>query len=248
MRIILSPAKQMTDDEFTPGPEGLPVFLSRARELADYLLSLGYEGCKELWACNEKLAKQNYSRLERFDPEKNLTPAILAYDGIAFQYMAPGVFENGQFGYVQEHLRILSGLYGVLRPLDGVRPYRLEMQAKASPAGCRDLYEYWGRDIYAEVTRGDEGGLIVNLASKEYSRCVEKYLRPEDRYLTCVFAELENGKPVQKGVYAKMARGEMVRYMAECSASGSEDLKGFDRLGYSFDESRSDGNTFVFLK
>ena len=172
------------------------------------------------------------------DLTKNLTPALLAYDGIQYTYMAPAVFEDGQFDYVQEHLRILSGFYGVVKPLDGVVPYRLEMsakgtsfasQAKAAVDGRRNLYDFWGGSLYQEVigcrartasasssrtAHEMDGRILINLASKEYSKCIEKYLRPEDRYITCVFGELTGGRVVQKGVYAKMARGEMVRFMA----------------------------------
>ena len=116
-------------------------------------------------------------------------------------------FEDGHYDYVQEHLRILSAFYGVLRAMDGVTPYRLEMQAKASIGGKKDLYELWGNRLYEAVR--DESGVIVNLASKEYSKCIEKYLMPEDRYLTITFCEKSGNKLVTKGTYAKMARGEM---------------------------------------
>lgn len=248
MRVILSPAKQMVVDTDTMAYEALPVFLSKADELSRYMRGLSYEEAKKLWGCNDKLAKQNYERFAQMELERNLTPAVLAYDGIAFKYMAPGVFETDQFRYVQEHLRILSGFYGVLKAMDGVAPYRLEMQAKAKVNGCRDLYEYWGRQIYDEVQNGNTDRVIVNIASKEYSSCVGKYLQAEDLFVTCVFAELQDGKLVQKGVYAKMARGEMVRYMAETKAKGPEDLKGFDRLGYRYVPERSCRTEYVFLR
>ena len=175
-----------------------------------------------------------------------LTPAILAYDGIQYASMAPAVFEDSQFDYVQRHLRILSGFYGVLRPMDGVAPYRLEMQAKARVAGTKNLYEFWGDDLYREVV--DDSRIIVNLASVEYSRCVERFLSPGDRFITCVFGELERGRVVQKGVYAKMARGDMARYMAEIKVEVPEQLKAFDRSGYRFDEERSTDAEYVFIR
>lgn len=245
MRIILAPAKKMRTDDDTLAPEGLPVFLKEAEVLKEWLRKLSYEKLKALWKCNDKIARQNMERLETMDLHRRLTPAILSYDGIAYQYMAPGVFENGAFSYVQEHLRILSGFYGVLKPMDGVTPYRLEMQAKAAIEG-KNLYEFWNRKLYDEVCDGS--GIIINLASKEYSRCIEAYLKPTDRLITCVFGELEKGKAVQKGVYAKMARGQMVRLMAENKVQQPEELKEFDVLGYRFDEKRSDEENFVFLK
>jgi cytoplasmic iron level regulating protein YaaA (DUF328/UPF0246 family) len=147
---------------------------------------------------------------------------------------------------VQEHLRILSGFYGVLKPMDGAVPYRLEMQAKARVAGASNLYDFWGDSLYREVL--DESRIIINLASKEYSQCIEKHLSAQDRFITCVFGELENGKVVQKGVYAKMARGDMVRYMAEIGAIAPEQLKAYDRCCYHFDESRSTDTEYVFIR
>ena len=172
-----------------------------------------------------------------------LTPAILAYDGIAFKYMAPAVFEYEQLDYVQEHLCILSAFYGALRPMDGVTPYRLEMQAKAAIGGHKDLYDLWGKRLY-DVVRDD--GLIINLASKEYSKCIEKYLSDRDTYITVSFVEQSGEKLVTKGTYAKMARGEMVRFMAEKQIENPEDIKAFNRLGYVFRQELSSETEFVF--
>lgn len=246
MKIIISPAKKMRREPEDPAPLGLPVFLEDAERLRNWLRSLSYAQLKKLWACNDKIAEQNVERLKHMDLRRDLTPALLSYDGIQYQYMAPAVFEDGHFDYVQEHLRILSGFYGVVRPMDGVTPYRLEMQAKAAVDGCRDLYEYWGDRLYLEVM--DESRVVIDLASKEYSRCVEAHLRPGDRFVSCVFGELENGKPVQKGVYAKMARGEMVRFMAERHIEDPEELKEFDVDHYRYSEELSKEDLLVFVR
>lgn len=217
-----------------------------AQILKDWIRSLSYEEQKTLLACNDKIARQNAERFAHMDLTKNLTPALLAYDGIQYTYMAPAVFEDGQFDYMQEHLRILSGFYGVVKPLDGVVPYRLEMQAKAAVSGHKNLYDFWDHSLYQEVM--DNSRILINLASKEYSKCIEKYLRPEDRYITCVFGELTGGRVVQKGVYAKMARGEMVRFMAGIHAEDPEQIKTFDWSGYHFDEDRSSTDEYVFIR
>ena len=242
MKIIISPAKKMkSEDDF---PLGTPVFIEKAEQLMRYVRSLSYEDAKRLWACNDKIAGQNYVRFQQMDLRRNLTPAILSYDGIQYSYMAPGVFSYGEFDYVQENLRILSGFYGVLKPMDGVTPYRLEMQAKVALDGCQSLYDFWGACLYQEVI--DESRVIINLASKEYSRCVEKHLQPGDRFITVVFGEGE--KIVQKGVYAKIARGEMVRYMAEQNITDPERIKLFDRGGYRFREDMSTVERYVFIR
>ena len=246
MRIIISPAKKMRVDTDTFACHQLPAFLDRTRVLKDWICRLTYEQQKALWACNDKIARENAARFSGMDLEKDLTPALLAYDGIQFTYMAPAVFEDGQLEYVQEHLRILSGFYGVVRPMDGVVPYRLEMQAKAAVGGYRNLYDFWGDDLYNEVM--DESRVLVNLASKEYAKCIEKYLQAGDRYITCIFGEPEGGKIVQKGVYAKMARGEMVRFMAGNHVEEPEQMKAFNWSGYHFDQDLSSDTEYYFVR
>jgi hypothetical protein len=244
MRIILSPAKKMNVNMDLLDIQGMPVFLPQTEEILSWLKSKSKEELKRLWGCNDKIAEQNFERLEHMDLYHVLTPAILSYEGIAYQYMAPAVFETNQFTYVQEHLRILSAFYGVLKPMDGVKPYRLEMQAKASVAGHNHLYDFWGNRLYEAVR--DETGIIINLASKEYSKCIEKYLTAQDTYITCTFGEMSGDRIVTKGTYAKMARGEMVRFMAENRIEDPEEIKNFDRLGYRYRDDLSSATELIF--
>ncbi len=246
MKIIISPAKKMnTNTDSIPWRE-YPVFLERTDAILQKLRTMSYEELKKLWKCNDQIAELNVERLQDMNLTARLTPAILAYEGIQYQYMAPGVFTDQAFEYVQEHLRILSGFYGVIRPMDGVVPYRLEMQAKLKMEGAKDLYAYWGDTLAKQLF--SETDCIVNLASKEYSICVSKYLPPHVRFVTCVFGEEKDGKIIEKGTMCKMARGEMVRYMAEHLIEDVEEIKGFDRLDYCFAPERSDENTYVFIK
>ena len=135
MRIIVSPAKQMAVDTDSFACAGLPQFLPRAQRLLDALRALTPQARQALWRCSDKIAAENEQRLRTADLRRGLTPALLAYQGIQYRTMAPGVFTDSQLAYVQQHLRILSGFYGLLRPLDGVAPYRLEMQAKLTVDG-----------------------------------------------------------------------------------------------------------------
>ena len=247
MKIIISPAKKMNVDTDTFAPMGLPVFLSRTKELMDYMKGLSYEEAKNLWSCNDKIAAQNFERYAQMDLERGLTPAIISYEGIQYQYMSPMVFSETALDYVQKNLRILSGFYGIVRPFDGVTPYRLEMRAKASIGGFKDLYEYWGDSLYQELT-SDGDRLILNLASKEYSKCIEKYLGENDLFVTCVFGEKIDGKVVQKGTLAKMARGEMVRFLAENEIDSLEGVKKFHGLGYEFSQELSGEKEYIFIK
>ena len=183
--------------------------------------------------------------LQTLDLHTSLTPAVLAYDGIQYQHMAPGVFTEAEFAYVQEHLRILSGLYGVLRPFDGVAPYRLEMQAKLKTDKGKTLYEYWGAEI-AEYLWG-ETACVVNLASKEYSLCISRWQPANTRLITCVFGEEREGRVIEKGTLCKMARGEMVRYLAENQVEDPEEMRAFSRMDYHFSPAYSDASTYTFL-
>ncbi len=246
MRIIISPAKKMREDTDSLAPSGLPDFLPETQRLLDTLRQMDARALQKLWGCNDAIAALNLQRLERMDLERNLTPALLSYEGIQYQYMAPGVFESGQFAFLQEHLRILSGFYGILRPFDGVTPYRLEMQAKLRVGDCRDLYAFWGDKLARQLAQ--ETGLVVNLASKEYSRAVESHLPASVRMLTCVFGELQGEKVVEKGTICKMARGRMVRWLAEQGITQPEGLLAFQELGYRFSPARSSENRLVYIR
>ena len=141
----------MITDTDSIAPDGLPEFIEKTTEIQSWLKSKSKEELKTIWKCNDKIAEQNFNRLENMDLYNRLTPAVLAYEGIAFQYMAPSVFEIQQFEYLQNHLRILSAFYGILKPMDGVTPYRLEMQAKAEIEETTNLYDYWGDLLYHSV-------------------------------------------------------------------------------------------------
>lgn len=244
MKIIISPAKKMCSDVEYPAPVGTPVFLERTEQLMTQLQSMSYEELKKLWVCNDDIATQNVERLQQMDLQRGAA-ALVSYVGIQYQYMAPQVFEDAYYAYVQEHLRILSGFYGIVRPLDRVTPYRLEMQAKLQTEGARNLYQFWGDSLYQELIREDH--VILNLASHEYSKCIEKHLTSDDTYITCTFGQLIDGKVKEKGVYVKMARGEMVRFLAEIGGEKPEDAKAFDRLGFRYSAEYSNEKNYVFL-
>lgn len=246
MKLIISPAKKMKVDTESFPYRDLPMFLPNTEEICRRLQDMSYDELKTLWRCNDQIAQLNVRRLQEMDLHRRLTSAVLAYEGIQYQYMAPGVFTDQEYAYIQEHLRILSGFYGILRPFDGVTPYRLEMQAKLKIGEYGNLYDYWGDRLAKALC--EETDCILNLASKEYSICVSKYLSNSVRFVTCVFAEEKCGKPIEKGTMCKMARGEMVRYLAERQITNPEQVKSFKRLNYRFDEFRSDENTYLFIR
>jgi cytoplasmic iron level regulating protein YaaA (DUF328/UPF0246 family) len=223
----------------------MPQFINESEQLLSLLQTLSYDDLKTLWKCNDTIAELNMERIRSMNLKANLTPAIYAYEGIQYQYMAPGVFQHEELTYLEQHLRILSGFYGMLRPLDGVTPYRLEMQGKLQGPGFKSLYQFWDSKLADQLQA--ESSCILNLASKEYSKNITPFLNQETRFITCVFGQMVNGKLVEKATRAKMARGEMVRYMAERKITDVQEIKGFDRLEFVFSEEQSDERTYVFI-
>ena len=244
MYIIISPAKKMVTDRDSFAPRSAPQFLPQTRQLLEAMRAMTPQQLQHLWGCNDSLARLNIQRLETMELEGDLTPAILSYQGIQYQYMAPGVLEAQALDYLQDHLRILSGFYGILRPFDGVTPYRLEMQAKLSVAGARNLYEFWGSRLAQTLTQEDSW--VLNLASKEYSRAVAPHLPKDMDLVTCRFGIWKGGKLVERGTQCKMARGEMVRWLAQNQISCRDELSAFSELNYRFDPKSSTPTELIF--
>ena len=246
LKILISPAKKMNIDSDGLQGVSVPYFIEKAEFLRNILKSMSYEELKKLWKCNDKIAALNFERLKNMDSKNALTPAILSYDGIQYKYIAPNVFTYDQLNYINEHLIILSGLYGMLRPFDGVIPYRLEMQTKLSGENFKSLYDFWGSSVADVLSK--ETDTIINLASKEYSKVVSDNIGNNINFITCSFAQIINGKPVEKGTLCKMARGEMVRYMAENNIKDYKNIKNFNRMNFSYSDALSNESTFVFIK
>ena len=236
MDIIIAPAKQMKMVDDFPLELSYPAYLDRTEKLLKYLAGLTFDELKAVMAASDKITKQAYDNFQTMDLEKNLSPAILSYNGIQYKYMAPNVFTDEEYDYISRHLYILSGFYGILKPFDGIVNYRLEMQAKCPFS----LYEFW-KDKPAQVLTDP---IILNLASEEYAKCI----RPYKPLVDVRFLEEDNGKLKEKGVYAKMARGDMVNYLASIQADSLNQVKQYDRQGYSFDESLSTDSTITFVR
>ena len=245
MRIIISPTKTMTQERNSFTYKGIPVFLKNSEIILSVLKEKSFSELKNIWKCNDKIAVENFERIKNMDLSKNVTSAILTYDGMTFKHILLGNISNiNILNYLENNLRILSGFYGVLKPLDAITPYRLEMQSKIKINDFKNLYDFWGDKLYNEVK--DKSNVIINLSSKEYSKCIEKYLKKDDIFITCSFVEKHNGKILVKGTYLKSARGEMVKFMAENNIQNYEDLKKFNYCGYIFREELSSDREYVF--
>lgn len=244
MKIIISPAKKMLSDTESGITPTSPVFLEKARWLHGIMSEMTFEELKKVLVCADNTVNLNMERLKRGFQASPLTPAVFAYDGIQYKYMAPAVFSEAELEYIKDHLVILSGLYGMLRAFDGVSPYRLEMQAK-NIGNIKTLYDFWGEEIYKALCQNDE--TIINLASKEYSRTITPFC-DKSKLIDCTFAEMADGKLLEKATLCKMARGSMVRFMAENNVLSPEGMKDFNALGFAYSEEHSKDNSYVFVK
>lgn len=245
MKIIISPTKKMKNEEYI-SPLSRPLFFEKTKEILSFLESMSDEEKARVWKVKGKLLEENLERLNAIDLSLSGSPALFSYDGIQFTYMSPSSFTDDMLSYAEEHLRILSGFYGLLRPMDGIVPYRLEMESRININGKGDLYSFWGSDIARELEKEDS--LVVNLASEEYSKAVVPHLSKNVEVVTPVFLEEVKGSFVTKGVYAKMARGEMVRFLSENKVNDKEGIKEFSIRGYRYDDSLSSSERMAFVR
>jgi hypothetical protein len=255
MIAILSPATTLDfETPFAVDKETTtPRFLAEANHLAARLQAYDAAGLAELMDLSESLATLNaerYAAWQNAHEPPPARPALLAYQGDAFQRIEAEKFSAAEWDFAQDHVRILSGLYGVLRPLDLILPHRLEMKTKWAGDGWDNLYEFWGDKITQALNDAlakTSGDTILDLASNEYLRAVQKR-QLNGRLLTIKFQEKRGDAFRTIGVYAKRARGMMVRYLAQNQIDDPAALQQFDRAGYSYNPARSDANVWSFTR
>lgn len=235
MKILISPAKQMkhSDIDFFEGTQ--PLFLEEAHFLVQELRSKSLDTFQSIMHCSTAIAQKAYHLYQTFEQQER-SLALFSYKGIQYQYMAPDVLEDLALAYLQKHLMILSGLYGLLRPFDWIAPYRLEMQARLPYS----LYDFWQNKL-ADSIHED---LILNLASEEYA----KSIRPYKKMIDVRFFEETGSKRIEKGVYVKMARGQMVRYLAQNQINDLSGVRSFHEAGYCFQKDLSSESEIVFTR
>lgn len=254
MLAVISPAKTL--DFETPSSTSrytLPDFVDDSAELIEQLRELSPQQIASLMSLSDNLSSLNASRFAAWQPDftpDNAKQAVLAFKGDVYLGLDAGTLDEPQLDYAQEHLRILSGLYGLLRPLDLMQPYRLEMGTRFANRRGKDLYSFWGDKLTQELNLllGQQGdSTLVNLASTEYFKAVNTR-KLNGRLITPVFKDAKNGQYKIISFYAKKARGMMVRYMIDQQPATAEALKDFDYKGYYFSEEQSKGDTWVFLR
>ena len=252
MLIVISPAKTL-DYETTPVTDvhSQPDFLNHSAELIEQLRTLSVQDVAELMKLSDKLSSLNVARFESWTPEfttDNAKQALLAFKGDVYAGMDAETFSAEDFEFAQDHLRILSGLYGLLKPLDLMQPYRLEMGTKLANGRGKDLYQFWGNiitDTLNEQLLSEQ--VLINLASNEYFKAA-KAKNISARIITPVFKDWKNGQYKMISFYAKKARGLMSRYIIQNKLENPEQLKDFDLDGYRFADSMSEGDTWTFIR
>ncbi len=249
MLVAVSPAKRL--DEAEARREGTrPVFLEQAQELAKTAGALTGGELEKLMHISPKLAALNVDRFASFGSGKGEKPAIEMFAGDTYAGLDAVSLSDDDMRYAQDHLCILSGLYGLLRPLDCIAPYRLEMGSRLGNARGKNLYEFWG-DLVAEALneRAKSAGteVLVNCASVEYFTAADRDALGL-RVITPSFYEMKNGAPKIVSFFAKKARGSMARFMIERRLTDPEDLKTFDLGGYRHQPDMSQGDNLVFLR
>jgi len=251
MLAVLSPAKSL---DFTPAPEGIantfPDFQDDANRLTRIAKKLSVEDLRKLMKISEDLAQLNVNRFKSFEKtstDENSKQAALAFTGDTYQGLQAWGFDADDFTYAQDHLRILSGLYGLLRPLDRMQPYRLEMGSRLENKAGKSLYAYWGDRLAKTLDQIAQGGTVINLASNEYFKAAgTKALKSP--VITPEFREERGNELKMIGFYAKRARGSMARYMIENRVDQPEGLKDFDTDGYGFRADLSGETKWVFTR
>ena len=254
MLFLLSPAKKLDyDSPVHVETHTQPLFVDQAAGLIKVLKTKSAEDISELMSLSPALSElnvQRYAHWKRTFTQDNARQAVLAFNGDVYEGLDASTLSAKQLDWAQEHVAILSGLYGVLRPLDLMQPYRLEMGTRLQTPKGKNLYEYWGSGIAGylnERQAGQKTPVIVNLASEEYFKSVDlKALKA--RVVQCVFQDWKNGAWKIISFHAKRARGLMTRYAILHKVAKPEGLHGFDLEGYKFDASASTEDKLVFRR
>ncbi|MDF9824884.1 cytoplasmic iron level regulating protein YaaA (DUF328/UPF0246 family) [Breznakia sp. PF5-3] len=247
MIILISPTKTMVENP--NDTYCMSEFFEISKSIMKALSGSSIEGLMKLMKIKEPLATQNHERFSNFSFDGKGTSAILAYQGIQYKYMQPASFNKEERQYAQKHLRILSGLYGILKPYDNIYPYRLEMQTKLSINEYKNLYALWkpiiSKYIMEEIQKSEEP-YILNLASNEYSKVLDEQCKMY--MITISFKVIKEGIPKNEATQAKIARGRMVHFLANKDVHTLDEIKQFHEDGYQYDETLSSVNEMVFVK
>ncbi len=253
MLVLISPAKTMTASSKVDIPfVTKPQFFKESKEIALNMVRFSFEELARVLKVNPALAAENYIRFQNFhsDEDQSLL-AILAYSGIVFKNINPGDFSLSDLEYTQDHLRIVSALYGLLKPFDLIKTYRMEFDIELPELAEGSMADYWREKLTSPFIKAikSAGGILVNLASKEMKSAFDwKKVEKSVQIITPEFKIWRNGKPKTIVIYTKMARGQMARFIMQNRISKPEELKMFSWEGFTYSDELSNNNNWVFMQ
>ncbi|EQC51335.1 peroxide stress protein YaaA [Bacteriovorax sp. DB6_IX] len=250
MNIVISPAKKLDFEHGINIKCTKPLMSNKTSVLLSELQKCKMVDIQKMMKLSDKLAQLNFERYQEFEMTADKSPAIYAFVGDTYKGLDAKSYSSDDLAYAQEHLHILSGLYGLLRPYDEMKPYRLEMGTKFGAMGAKNLYEFWGSDIVKQINKFSqktESEYLVNLASEEYFKSVKRD-ELEVQVIDVKFLENKNGQYKMIGLMAKRARGMMASYIVKNQIKSLSDLKKFDVDGYKFSKEDSEKNLLVFKR
>lgn len=244
MKIIISPSKKIQLNK-TIEKEFSPLFKEKANFILEELKKLSFIELKNIWECSESVAIKNYEYL--LNKQKNSGSAIFAYKGLQFKSINVAELNDSELNFLQNHLYILSAVYGILKPFDTINFYRLDFNSKIIINKKKiSMYNYWLSDLYNTIFCNDE--LVLNLSSLEYTKSFSKYLKKEDNIVNVVFFIMKDGKYLQQASISKKARGLMVNFIAKNSIQDLKNVKRFNEMGFVYSTSMSNKQKLVFIK
>ena len=249
MLVILSPSKTQNFSAYSFRGSTNPRFKKQTNEIVAILKNMNKDEIFSFMSISQKLGIETYRNIQKFqnNPSNGITKqAIFAYTGEVFNKINPQSFNGDELNFCQSHFRILSGVYGVLRPLDLIQPYRLEMASKLKIRNSKSLTKFWEKTI-TDTLNNDEKNIIINLASKEYINSIQLD-QLKAKFISIQFKELKNNEYKVVGIYAKKARGKMIHYIVKNFISNPNLLKNYTESGYTFNSSISTENDWVFTR
>ena len=246
MIAIISPSLTMEECSDNYTNLTIPFQVDMAKKIVSRINELNIQDMKSIMNINEKLATINKLRYKKIKFDNNGSPAILSYTGTVYKNINASIFDLDEIEFCKKHVRILSGLYGILKPYDSIYEYRLELKTKIDIEDSNNLYDYFGNSIYKCLISEDRE--IVNLCSGEYSKAIILYLTNEDKFITCSFKINKNGVLKTFATDAKDTRGRMINFIVKNKINNVELLKNFNENGYVFREELSNDSEYVFVK
>ncbi len=247
MKAVLSPAMNMENCKNDLLEKTVPIFSDRADELVEKVREINPMYLETELGISEKLAEgvfKYYCEFDNIESDDKGTQSLIAFQGLAYKNLSPSDFTKEDFEFAKESLRILSAMYGVLKPTDLIQQYRLDFMCNFAKKNL--LYEFWGSSVYDEVFKDNE--VVVGICSKEYEKLIKPYLKPSDKYISCEFLVNKNGKLKAQATASKMARGQMARFIVKNRIEDIEQLKNFEFDGFVYSEYNSSSKLMSFIR